>query len=119
MLGERVANIGSRAITVVGERFDKQRHPTWAVALIEHSLNLIGVDSLAGSLGYRPLDVVLGHRGVAGLLDRQRERRIAIRIAASLARRDRDRASELGELLAPAGVYDRLLVLDRVPFGVT
>jgi hypothetical protein len=55
----------------------------------------------------------------ARLLDRQRERRIPVRIAATLASRDRDRAGELGEVLAAPRIDDRLLVLDRMPFRVT
>ena len=61
----------------------------------------------------------LGIEASLGLLDGERERRVALDVAAALLRRDRDRARELGEQLAAARVDDRLLVLDPRPFGVT
>ena len=93
--------------------------PPGAVALVGDGLERVGVAALAGALGDRALDVVLRHRRVLGLLHGQRERRVALDVAAALLRRHRDGARELGEELAAAGVDDRLLVLDPRPLGMT
>src|SRR5947209_12365718 len=114
-----MANVGSGPVAVVGESLDQQRRAARAVTLIEDCLDLVHVNPLPCPLAYRPLDVVLRHRCVAGLLHGERQRRVAVWIAATLARSDRDRPRELGELLAAAGVHDCLLVLDRMPLGVT
>ena len=118
MLGEGVAHVGAGAVAVLGHRLDEQRHAARAVALVEHRLDRVGLAALAGALGDRAFDVVLRHRRFLGLADRQLERGIADRVAAAVARRDHDRARELGELLAAARVDDRLLVLDARPLGV-
>src|SRR3954471_14220161 len=119
VLGEHVADLGARAVAVVGQRLDEQRDAARPIALVEDGLERVGVRALAGALGDRALDVVLGHRGVLGLLDRQAERGVALGVAAALLRRDGDRARELREQLSAAGVDDRLLVLDPRPFRVT
>ena len=119
VLGERVADLGARAVAVVRRRLDEQRHAAGAVALVGDGLERLGVAALAGALGDRALDVVLGHRRVLGLLHGQRERGVALDVAAALLRRHRDGARELGEQLAAACVDDRLLVLDPRPLGMT
>ena len=116
---EDVADLGARAVAVVGHRLDQQRDAARAVALVDDVLERVDVGALAGALGDRALDVVLGHRGVLGLLHREPEPRVALDVAAALLRRDRDGARELGEQLAATGVDDRLLVLDPRPFRVT
>ena len=100
-------------------RLDEQRHAARAVALVEDRLQRLGVGARAGALGDGALDVVLGHRGVLGLLDGEAERRVAVGVASALLGGDGDRARELGEELAAAGVDDRLLVLDPRPLGMT
>src|ERR1700756_3848640 len=114
-----MADVGTGSVAVVGQRLDQERDPAGPVALVEDRLDLIGVDALARSLGDRPLDVVLGHRRIPRLLDRQGECRVAVDVAASLAGRDGDGAGQLGEVLTAALVDDRFLVLDGGPFGVT
>ncbi len=71
VLAEQVADVGAGPVAVVGQRLDQQRDAAGTVALVEHRLDLIGIDPLAGALRDRALDVVLRHRGVARLLDRQ------------------------------------------------
>ena len=119
VLAEDVAHLGAGAVAVVGERLDQDRHAAGPVALVHDRLDRVGVRALARALGDRALDVVLGHRGVARLLDRVGQRRVGIGVAAAVARGDRDRARELGELLTAARVHDRLLVLDRGPLRVS
>src|SRR6185369_8760450 len=89
-----------------------------AVALVDDGLQRVGVAALAGALGDRSLDVVLGHRGVLGLLDGELERRVAVGVSPALLGGHRDRPRELREQLAAAGVDDRLLVLDPGPLGM-
>ena len=69
-----MADLGAGAVAVVGQRLDEHRDAAGAVALVDDGLERVGVGALAGALGDRALDVVLGHRGVLGLLDGQPER---------------------------------------------
>ena len=90
MLAERVAHVAAGAVAVVGQRLDEHRDAAGAVALVEDGLVALGVGALAGAALDRALDVVLGHRGVLGLLHGQRERRVAVDVAAALLRGHRD-----------------------------
>src|SRR3954452_19257942 len=118
VLGEQVADLGSRAVAVVRQRLDEEGDAAGAVALVDHGLDRVGVRALARALGDRALDVVLRHRGVPRLLHREPERRVPVDIASALTGGDRDGPRQLREVLAAARVDDRLLVLDRRPFGV-
>jgi hypothetical protein len=118
-LGEQVTDVRAGAVAVVGGRLHEQRDAARAVALVEDGLQRLGIGALAGALGDGALDVVLGHRGVLGLLDGEPERRVALRVASALLGGHRDGARELGEELAAACVDDRLLVLDPRPLGMT
>ena len=119
VLGEQVPHLGAGAVAVVGDRLDQQRHASRPVALVQDRLDLLGVDAFARPLRDRPLDVVLGHRGVSRLLNGERQRGVAVGVASAFAGGDRDRAGQLGELLAAAGVDHRLFVLDRVPLRMS
>ena len=119
MLGEGVADLGAGAVAVVGQRLDQDRRAARPVALEDDPLDRRRIGAGAGPAVDRPLDVVLGHRGVARLLHRGGEGRVGVRVSPALARRNRDRARELGELLAPLRVRGRFAVLDRRPFRVT
>ena len=119
VLGEGVAHLGAGAVAVVGQRLDQDRRAAGPVALEEDPLDRLGVGADAGAAVDRPLDVVLRHRGVAGLLDRRRQGRVAVGVAAAIARRDGDRPRQLGEELAALGVGGALLVLDRRPLRMS
>ena len=88
MLGEGVAHVGAGAVAVVGQRLDQDRRAAGPVALEEDLLDRRRVGARAGPAVDRPLDVVLGHRGVARLLDRRRQGRVALGVAAAVARGD-------------------------------
>ena len=75
VLGEQVADLRPGAVAVVGHRLDEHRDAARAVALVDDGLPVLGVRAGAGALGDRPLDVVLGHRGVLGLLHGERRAR--------------------------------------------
>src|SRR5579863_6252833 len=119
VLAQQVAHVGAGAVAVVGVGLDQKRRAARSVTLIEDGLDRVGVRAGARALGDRALDVVLGHRGVLGLLHGVPERRVRLGVPPALARRHADRARELRELRAAAGVDDRLLVLDAGPFGVS
>src|SRR5450755_4078600 len=114
-----MTNVGAGPVAVVGQGLDEERDPAGAITLIHDILDLVSVDALAGSHGDRPLDVVFGHGGVPCLLDRQGEGGIALDVASALPGGDRDGSRQLREVLAATLVDDRLLVLDRSPFGMS
>src|SRR5215212_1414672 len=118
MLVEEVAHVGASAIAVVGQPLHQDRGATGPVALIDGTLYRLSRVTRPAPAFDRTLDALLRHREVAGLLDRGGERVVGVGIAPALACSDRDRPRQLGELLPAARVGDRLLVLDRGPFGV-
>src|SRR5205823_13647314 len=63
-----------------------------------------------------PLDIVGGHRRLAGFLDRVVQRRVAVRVTATGARRHFDVLDQFCEELAALGVDYGLLVLGGGPF---
>ena len=81
VLGQQVAHVGAGAVAVLGHRLDEQGDAAGAVALVHDVLDRRRVGARAGALGDRPLDVVLGHRGVARLLDGELQRRVALELA--------------------------------------
>ena len=115
---ERRADIGGGTVSVVGEDLNIQGNATGGVALVPGFLigDTIGI---ARTPGNGPLDVVLWHRGVLGLLDRRYQGRVGRWIAATSSGRGLDAFGQLGEELAPLGVLASLAVLDVCPLGVT
>ena len=107
----------TRAITVAAKEGggDPEGNATGPIALEDNAFNRVGVSTSTGAAIDSSLDVVLGHRGVTGLLDRRRQRRTIIGIAAAIARRNRDRSRQLGEEPAAFGVGSALLVFYRGP----
>ena len=117
-LGEHRANLGRRAIAVVGLGLDEDRHAARAVALVDDLLELLRVTA-AGRLVDRPLDVVGGHVDRARLLDREAQPVVGVGVAAALPRRHADLPGDLGEQGSALGVGDAFGALDRGPFGMT
>ena len=92
--------------------------PAGAVALV-HDRLVVGAAGLGARAALdRAVDVVVGDRGLLGLLDGVVERRVAGRVAAAHPGRDLDVLDQLGEHLAAPGVDDGLLVLRGRPLGV-
>jgi hypothetical protein len=119
VLREGKAHLGARAVSVIGQRLDQDSGTAGPIALEENTLKGLAVGSGAGAAIDRPLDVFLGHRGIARLLDRRRKRGVSVGVSPTLAGRDRDRPRQLAELLAAFGVDGGLLVFDRVPLRVS
>src|SRR5918994_4382835 len=116
-LGDHVADVGGGPVAVVGQGLDHYRHPAGGVRLVGGQLQALAAELAGAPLG-GPVDGVVGHRVVLGLLDGVGQGRVALGVAAALAGRDLDRPDQLGEQLAPPGVLGALLVLDRRPLRV-
>ena len=90
-LRERVSHLGGGAVPVVRQRLDEHGDALGPVALVDDRLEARSLGVGTRSLRDRPLDVVLGHRVGARLLDRVLEREIPGGITATLLCRDDDR----------------------------
>jgi hypothetical protein len=116
--GQGGAHLGGGPVAVVGEALDEQRHAVGRIALVGDRLPVGAAGLGARAPLDRPVDVVVGDRGLLGLVDRVPEGRVAQRVTATGARRHLDVLDELGEQLAALGVDRRLLVLRGRPLGV-
>ena len=117
VLAERVPHLADRAVLVVGQDLDHDRDAAGAVGLVG-DLFVVDAGQLAGAALDRALDVVGRHVDRLGVGDDGAQARIAVGIAAAVARRDRQFLDDAREDLAALGVGRALLVLDRVPFRV-
>ena len=115
---EDLANLGGRAIAVVGEDFAHHGHAAGAVALVEHFFEIAAVE-LAGARLDRAVDIVVGHADGLGGVDGIAEAEIHVRIAAAHLRRDDDRLGQLAPQLAALVVDEGLLAGDVRPMGMT
>ena len=100
--GHERAHLGGRAVLVVGEALDEQGDAVGAVALV-HDRRV--VDRLAGEAGAAldgAVDVVVGDRGLLGLLHGVDEGRVAREVGAAHLGGDLDVLDELGERLRTA-----------------
>ena len=113
-----VLDLRGRAVAVVGEALDEHRDAVRRVALVGHGLVAHALE-VAGPALDRAFDRVDRHRRVARLLHHRAQGGIALEVAATLTRRDLDLADQPGEELAARLVGRPLLVLDRVPLGMT
>jgi hypothetical protein len=98
-LAEQHAHLGRGAVHVVGQALDHHRHLVGREAFIDHALIVDRVGAGARALLDGALQRVLGHRGLAGLLDHQAQARIAGRIGAA-ARGHGDFLDQLAKQLA-------------------
>jgi len=116
--GQGRPHLRGRAVAVVGEALDEHRDTVRRVSLVGDALPVSAAGLGPGAALDRAVDVVVGDRGLLGLLDGVEERRIADDVAAAGAGGDLDVLDELGKELAAPRVDDCLLVLRRRPFGV-
>src|SRR5271167_2118591 len=72
---EDLADFAGRAVAVFGEDVAEHGHAARAVAFVDH-LGVGLVASVAAPLFDRSLDIVLGHTGLAGLVDRVPQREV-------------------------------------------
>ena len=109
-LVEGGADRGGGAVAVVGQRLDDHAYAAGAEALVADVLEIVGV----GALGLldRPLDVVAGHGLGAGVVDRQAQARIGVRVRHALLGRQSDVPRQLGKQLGALLVLRALAELD-------
>ncbi|MNW55255.1 hypothetical protein D3C74_329030 [compost metagenome] len=116
---ERDADLRGGTVLVVREALDQDRDAARAVALVHDRLVVGAAGFLARAALEGAVDVVVGDRGLLGLLDGVEERGVTGEVPAARAGRDLDVLDELGEQLAALGVDHGLLVLGRSPLGVS
>src|SRR5699024_5676728 len=117
-LGKRVTHFRYGTILVVGQAVNHDGHAVRAVAFVTDFLVVFGF-SVTGAALDSALDVVFRHVGRQGLVDRQPQARIAVRVAAAHARGDRQFTNQAREYLAAFLVLRILAVLNIGPFAVT
>src|SRR5439155_14930811 len=95
MLGQHVADFADRAVLVVGQGLDQNRHAAGAVTLVHHIL--VGDAGLfTGAATDRTLDVFARHVLGLGVGDDRPQPRVHVDVPAAAARSD-------GQLLDDAG----------------
>ena len=114
VLFEDLADLGHRAVAVVGHPFDEVERAAGPGSLVEDLLVGGPFDFTRAALdGAR--DGVVGHRSRLGVGDRLAQPRIAGKIAAAHTRGHGQLFDELGEDLAALGVEGPFLVFDCGP----
>src|SRR5262249_44062533 len=116
--GERGAHVGRGRVAVVGQALHQHRDAAGGVTLVGDRLVGRVAAFRAGAAADGPVDVLVRHRALLGLLHRVIKGGIARRVAAAGPRRHLDVLDQLGEQLAAARIHGRLLVLGRRPLGV-
>ena len=109
--------LGHQAGAVIGEAVGQHGGPARTVALVARLLVRDAVE-LAHAAPDGMLHAVLGHVGFAGLVQRQAQARVGVRVAAAELRRYGDLLDQPREHLALLRIRSRLAVLDVRPFAV-
>src|SRR5690606_29408422 len=117
VLVEELADLGGRAVAVVGHHLEEEERPRGADALVEE-LFVRDALELARALLDGAGDVLARHVRVARGVEGATEPRVTVGVAAAEPRRDRDLLDDLREDLAALRVLGALPVLDRGPFVV-
>src|SRR4029078_7626458 len=81
-LREHRPDVGRGPVAVIGRRLDEDGHAAGTVALVHDLLDLLALARTRRPLD-RALDVVLGHVDRAGLLHRQAQPEVAVRVPAA------------------------------------
>src|SRR5262249_31868943 len=116
--GHRDAHLAGGAVAVIGQALDQPRAAVGSVALVGDGLVVGATGLLACATLAGPLDVVVGHRVLLGLLDGVVQRGVTAGVAATDARGHLDVLDQSSEVLAAAGVDNGLLVLGGSPLGM-
>ena len=116
VLGEDRADVGRRAVLVVGHRLDDHRDAAGAIALIADLVIVLGVS--AHGLLDGAFDHVLRHRLALRLLDREAQARVLLRVGVAHLRGDGDFLRQLGEKFRTRGVLTPFAMLNIRPFGM-
>ena len=112
-----MAHFGEGSVAVVGEAFHDDGGAGGAVSLVSDFL-VVGAFQLSGAALGGALQVVAGHIGLAGAVQRQAQAGVRVRVAAADLGGDRHLADEARKNLALLGVHSLLAVADVRPFAV-
>ncbi|ENN87315.1 hypothetical protein RHSP_26082 [Rhizobium freirei PRF 81] len=104
------ADVGSRAVAVVGQRFDDDRRAARAVAFVTDRIVILGVGT--GRLLDSAIDIVLRHRLRLGVLNRQAQARVHGRVRQARLGGDGDFTRQLREHFGTHRVLTTLAVHD-------
>src|ERR1700733_15497753 len=115
---EEVANLGTSAVAVVGQRFDDDGHATGGVALVVDGLVPHTLE-FTGAAFDRLLNGVQRNGDAPGLLVHGAQGGVGIHIATSLPSGHLDLANAFGEHLGPGLVLRSLAILRRRPLRGT
>ena len=105
-------------VAVVGKGVDQDGDSVRPVAFEDHFGQGAALD-LTGALLDGPVNVIHGHVGVPGFLNRQAEAKVSLGVTAAFPRGDDELTRQLGEKQPAFGIGDALLVLYRMPFRMT
>ena len=93
--------------------------PPGTVAFVDGFNHLHAVAALTGAALDGAVDVVVGHVGVFGVLNRHAQPEVGVGVSTALLRGDNDLARQLGEQLAATMIGYRLGVFDLLPLGMS
>ena len=112
-------HIGDGAIAIVRQGLDEYGRTVGSIPLVHEFLETRALTGTAGAADNSPLDVVLGHVGLLGLVQDDAQTKVGVRIGATLSGGEGDLVPELGEYLAALGVIGLFGAPDGGPFAVT
>src|SRR5690348_11866872 len=117
VLRQQVANLADRAVLVVRENLDHQRHAARPVAFVGDFL-VRDARFLTRPAADCTLDVLARHVVRLCLRDDGAQARVGPLVAAAVAGSDRQFLDDAREDLAALGIGGTLFMLDRVPLGM-
>ena len=118
VFGENRANVGCRAIEVIGGHFDDEGNAGGAVAFVGDFLDGVAAE-FAGAFFDGAVDVVLGHGDGLGIVDGGAKASICGRITATGAGSEGDLMGAFAEYSAFDGIDSSLDMLDLGPLVMT
>ena len=113
-----MSNLSHRAVAIVSHCVNQERHPTRAIALVGDFF-IVDTFFRAGAAADRAIDRVVGHVAGFGVGNGFTQPRVRVRITAAGASGNRDFLDKFSEELAALRVSRALLVLNRVPLGMS
>ena len=114
------ADFGSGPVAIGGQRLEEDGAAAGTVSLVSDFREVLHPLALAGGPADSTGDAVQRHVVGLGLVHRETETEVHVRVAASaVADSQDDVAGKLGEKRTPLGVIGALLPLDGGPFRVT
>src|SRR5215207_486829 len=113
-----MTNLRHRAVSVVSQRLNQQRHATWAITFIG-DLFVVDAFFFTGATTDRAVDRIVRHVAALGIEDRLAQTCVGVWIATATTRGDGDFLDEFGKQFAALGIERAFLVLDTMPFRMS